>query len=87
MSKPKLLMMDEPSLGLAPLIVRGIFDIIKEIKDQGVTILLIEQNANLALRPPTSAMSSKPAHQNVRIGPGTSGKRGNQGGLSGKQSK
>jgi len=50
MSKPKLLMMDEPSLGLAPLIVRGIFDIIKEIKDQGVTILLIEQNANLALR-------------------------------------
>jgi len=43
-------MMDEPSLGLAPLIVRGIFDIIKEINRQGVTILLIEQNANMALK-------------------------------------
>ena len=50
MSKPKLMMMDEPSLGLAPLIVKGIFDIIKEIVRQGVTILLIEQNANMALQ-------------------------------------
>ncbi|WP_312641775.1 ABC transporter ATP-binding protein [Hydrogenoanaerobacterium sp.] len=50
MSKPKLIMMDEPSLGLAPLVVQGIFDIIKEINKQGVTILLIEQNANLALK-------------------------------------
>lgn len=50
MSRPKLMMMDEPSLGLAPLIVRGIFDIIKEINRQGVTILLIEQNANMALQ-------------------------------------
>ncbi len=49
MSKPKLLMMDEPSLGLAPLIVKEIFEIIKEIHRQGVTILLIEQNANAAL--------------------------------------
>lgn len=49
MSRPKLLMMDEPSLGLAPIIVQGIFDIIKEINKQGVTILLIEQNANMAL--------------------------------------
>ncbi len=49
MSKPRLLMMDEPSLGLAPLIVREIFEIIKEIHRQGVTILLIEQNANAAL--------------------------------------
>jgi branched-chain amino acid transport system ATP-binding protein len=49
MSRPKLMMMDEPSLGLAPLIVKGIFDIIKEINRQGVTILLIEQNANMAL--------------------------------------
>lgn len=49
MSKPKLLMMDEPSLGLAPLIVKDIFNIIKEIHNQGVTILLIEQNANAAL--------------------------------------
>jgi branched-chain amino acid transport system ATP-binding protein len=50
MSQPKLIMMDEPSLGLAPLIVRGIFDIIKEINKRGVTILLVEQNANMALQ-------------------------------------
>ena len=50
MSRPKLMMMDEPSLGLAPLIVREIFEIIKEINRQGVTILLIEQNANMALQ-------------------------------------
>ena len=50
MSRPKVMMMDEPSLGLAPLIVRGIFDIIREINKQGVTILLIEQNANMALQ-------------------------------------
>lgn len=50
MSRPKLLMMDEPSLGLAPLIVQQIFDIIGEINKAGVTILLIEQNANLALK-------------------------------------
>ena len=50
MSRPKILMMDEPSLGLAPLVVKGIFDIIKEINKQGVTILLIEQNANMALK-------------------------------------
>ena len=49
MSRPKLLMMDEPSLGLAPLIVKEIFKIIKTIHQQGVTILLIEQNANAAL--------------------------------------
>ena len=42
--------MDEPSLGLAPLVVKGIFDIIREINRQGVTVLLIEQNANMALR-------------------------------------
>ena len=50
MSHPKLLMMDEPSLGLAPLIIRDIFNIIREINKQGVTILLIEQNANMALQ-------------------------------------
>ena len=49
MSRPKLIMMDEPSLGLAPLIVKEIFNIIKEINKNGVTILLIEQNANMAL--------------------------------------
>ena len=50
MARPKLIMMDEPSLGLAPLIVNGIFEIIKEINHQGTTILLIEQNANKALK-------------------------------------
>lgn len=50
MSRPKLIMMDEPSLGLAPLIVQQIFSIITEINKQGVTILLIEQNANMALK-------------------------------------
>ena len=50
MSKPRLIMMDEPSLGLAPLIVRDIFDIIKTINSQGITVLLIEQNANMALK-------------------------------------
>ena len=50
MSRPKLMMMDEPSLGLAPLIVRDIFSIIREISKEGVTILLVEQNANMALQ-------------------------------------
>ena len=50
MSRPKLLMMDEPSLGLAPLIVADIFSIIRKINEAGVTILLVEQNANLALQ-------------------------------------
>lgn len=50
MSRPKLMMMDEPSLGLAPLVVRDIFSIIREINKRGVTILLIEQNANMALK-------------------------------------
>ena len=49
MSRPKLMMMDEPSLGLAPIVVKGIFDIIRKINAEGVTILLIEQNANMAL--------------------------------------
>ena len=50
MAKPKLIIMDEPSLGLAPLVVKNIFDIIKRIHKDGVTVLLIEQNANAALR-------------------------------------
>jgi branched-chain amino acid transport system ATP-binding protein len=50
MARPKLLMMDEPSLGLAPLVVRDIFAIIRELKSEGITMLLIEQNANAALR-------------------------------------
>ena len=50
MSRPKLLLLDEPSLGLAPLVVQDIFSIIREINRQGVTVLLIEQNANMALK-------------------------------------
>lgn len=50
MARPKLIMMDEPSLGLAPLIVQGIFDIIRTINKSGITVLLIEQNANMALK-------------------------------------
>ncbi len=50
MSRPKVMMMDEPSLGLAPLVVQDIFSIIRQVNKQGVTILLIEQNANMALK-------------------------------------
>ena len=50
MSKPKVLMMDEPSLGLAPLVVKDIFSIIRRVNEDGITVLLIEQNANAALR-------------------------------------
>ncbi len=50
MSRPKVLMMDEPSLGLAPLIVKDIFSIIRRVNEDGITVLLIEQNANAALR-------------------------------------
>jgi branched-chain amino acid transport system ATP-binding protein len=49
-ARPKLLMLDEPSLGLAPQIVRSIFQVIREINREGTTILLVEQNANMALR-------------------------------------
>ncbi|MBI5249724.1 MAG: ABC transporter ATP-binding protein, partial [Desulfomonile tiedjei] len=50
MSKPKLLMMDEPSLGLAPMVAAEVFRIIEQIRNDGVTIFLIEQNANAALK-------------------------------------
>ena len=49
MSKPKLMMLDEPSMGLAPILVDQIFDIIQELHESGVTILLVEQNAQMAL--------------------------------------
>ena len=49
MSKPDLLMLDEPSMGLAPILVQEIFDIIKELNEAGTTVLLVEQNANVAL--------------------------------------
>jgi branched-chain amino acid transport system ATP-binding protein len=50
MAQPKLLMLDEPSLGLAPLVVREIFGIIERLREQGVSILLVEQNARAALQ-------------------------------------
>ena len=50
MSKPRLLLMDEPTLGLAPLIIAQIFDIIQTIRNDGVTVFLVEQNANRALQ-------------------------------------
>jgi branched-chain amino acid transport system ATP-binding protein len=49
MARPKVLMLDEPSMGLAPILVEQIFDIVKEINEQGTTILLVEQNAMMAL--------------------------------------
>ena len=49
MSKPRLLMLDEPSMGLAPILVQEIFDIVKQLNEAGTTILLVEQNANMAL--------------------------------------
>jgi branched-chain amino acid transport system ATP-binding protein len=55
MMRPKLLMMDEPSLGLAPLVIRDIFHIIQTLHEEGITILLVEQNANAALRIADSA--------------------------------
>lgn len=49
MSKPKLILLDEPSLGLAPIIVNQVFELIEQIRDSGVTVLLVEQNARKAL--------------------------------------
>ncbi len=49
MSKPRLLLLDEPSMGLAPILVEQIFDIIRDINRQGITILVVEQNALMAL--------------------------------------
>ena len=49
MARPRCLLLDEPSLGLAPVVVERIFEVIKKIVDSGVTVLLVEQNANLAL--------------------------------------
>jgi len=66
MSRPKLMMMDEPSLGLAPKIVKDIFDIIKKANSQGVTILLIEQNANMALQTANTAYVLKTGFISMR---------------------
>ncbi|MNT72839.1 High-affinity branched-chain amino acid transport ATP-binding protein LivF [compost metagenome] len=50
MSKPKLLLLDEPSMGLAPIIIQQIFSIIEQLRTDGVTVFLVEQNANQALK-------------------------------------
>lgn len=50
MARPKVILMDEPSIGLAPIIVREVFEVIKKLKESGITILLIEQNARMALK-------------------------------------
>lgn len=61
MSHPKLLMLDEPSMGLSPLFVDQVFEIIKDYHKSGTTILLVEQNAKRRSPSPTAPMSSKPA--------------------------
>ncbi len=61
MSEPSILLLDEPSLGLAPILVELIFDIIQEINRQGISILLVEQNARQALSMQAAAMSWKQA--------------------------
>ena len=50
MSRPKVILMDEPSMGLAPVLVETIFDTIKKVNDEGMTVLLVEQNAHMALQ-------------------------------------
>lgn len=59
MANPRILLLDEPSMGLSPLLVSEIFDIIQEINKQGVTILLVEQNAKKRFPSQTAPMSSK----------------------------
>ncbi len=59
MSQPRLLLLDEPSLGLAPIIIQQIFDTIEQLREQGMTIFLVEQNANQALKLATAAMSGE----------------------------
>ena len=66
MSRPKLMMLDEPSLGLAPLVVQDIFSIIREINRQGVTVLLIEPNANMAEIADPQPICTEQEHHHVR---------------------
>ena len=61
MGKPKMILMDEPSMGLSPLLVKEIFAIIREVNKQGITILLVEQNAKMALAISDRATCWKPA--------------------------
>ena len=69
MARPKLLLLDEPSMGLAPILVETIFEIIVEINKQGTTVLLVEQNALMALPSPTAATCSRPGRSCSRTTP------------------
>ncbi len=60
MAKPSLLLMDEPSMGLAPVLVEEVFNIIQDINSQGTSILLVEQNAQMALSPPLKRKQTVP---------------------------
>ncbi|MFR7797391.1 MAG: hypothetical protein ACLU37_04035 [Collinsella sp.] len=61
MSNPKLLMLDEPSMGLAPILIEQIFQIVEDLHKAGTTVLLVEQNAQMALSIATRATCSRPA--------------------------
>ena len=83
MAKPKILLLDEPSLGLAPLIVQQVYKVIADIRARGTAVLLVEQNANMALsrrRSRLCAGNGRPG----RAGPsaGSVGERGNPNGVS-----
>ena len=69
MGKPRLLLLDEPSMGLAPLIVEQIFDIVREINDDGVTVLLVEQNAGQALAPGQPRLRARDRRDRARRAP------------------
>ena len=66
MARPRLVLLDEPSMGLAPRLIQQIFSIITEINEQGTTVLLVEQNAAQALRAPTRPTSWRPARSSAR---------------------
>ena len=85
MSRPKLMMLDEPSLGLAPLVVQDIFSIIREINRQGVTVLLVEQNANMALKIGSCLCAGDRHHHHVRHRRGAAGGQPGEGSVSGKK--
>ena len=83
MSRPKLLLLDEPSMGLAPMLIQQIFDIITEINQQGTTVLLVEQNAQQALSRAHRAYVLETGRiVKSGTGAGAAARPGGQGGLS-----
>jgi branched-chain amino acid transport system ATP-binding protein len=81
LSRPKLLLLDEPSLGLAPLIVQQVYCVIADIRRQGTTVLLVEQNAHMALSP-TVAYVLETGQLIVQGRPEEPGQRGRADGVS-----